>query len=115
MRILTEASNFYLNKSREGILKHISRLTSNSDNNEYYPIYEPITKYGQSSGCYSDIMFTMEYTKKLLKLNNEITDNGKLMSIDKSIILAELLESAFGWDSKEAGKQRKDVYFYYSH
>lgn len=109
MRILTEASNFYLNKSREGLVKHISRLSQTTEPGESFPLYEPVTKYGPSAGCYSDIMLTLEYTRKLLKLNAELTDSGKLMAIDKSIVIAEMLESAFGWDSKEAGKQRKEI------
>lgn len=117
MRILGEASNFFLNKSREGLLKHVSRLTKcggpNTDSMNYcfYPLHEPVTKYGPSATCYSDIHSTLEHTKKLISINSTVSDNGKFMAVDKSAVLVELVESAFGWDSREAAKQRKEVIY----
>ena len=111
LRILSEASAFYLEKSREGVIKHVSRQSVAAEHRslEAAPLYEPVTKYGPSAGCYSDIMFTLEYTRKLLRLNREVSDTDRHMAIDKSIVMAELLEGAFGWDSKEVSKQRKDI------
>lgn len=112
MRILSEAAAFYLQKSREGVIQHVSRqsvIALKLNPYEAAPLYEPVTAYGPSSGCYNDIMFTLEYTRKLLRLNRELSDINRHMAIDKSIVLAELLESAFGWDSKEASKQRRDI------
>jgi tetratricopeptide (TPR) repeat protein len=111
MRILSEAAAFYLEKSREGVLKHVSRQSVASERQpfELAPLYEPVTKYGATAGCYSDVMFTLEYTRKLLRLNRDLSDSSRHMAVDKSIVMAELLESAFGWDSKEVSKQRKDI------
>ena len=112
LKILDEGCNFYLNKAREGVLKHASKTSaaaSNADTLFRQPLFEPVVPRGSTATCYSDIMQTMEYTKRLLQINAKVSDTGKYMAVDKGIVIAELLETAFGWDSKLAAKQHKDV------
>jgi tetratricopeptide (TPR) repeat protein len=102
IQVLSKAISFYLDKSREGLSK-ISSLYNPVENDD-----DNLTATPRLSDILTeDIQQCLVLIQRLVDITDKI--GGSYQSLEQVETMAELAESAFGWDSDEVSKYRKEV------
>jgi tetratricopeptide (TPR) repeat protein len=105
LQVIVKAISFYLDKSREGIGK-ASLLTYDLDAiNPQSPI---LSKHSRL--LTEDIQQCLALMQKLVDMCDKI--GAPYQSLEQLEVMADLAESAFGWDSDKVGLYRKEVIFF---
>jgi hypothetical protein len=99
MRVLDKSASFHLEIARAGLAVHAKEQRESG-----YSVFTPVQK---GSPLYEDVVLAMNMTSKIARMVNK--KGGKWQAAEQAEIVAELADSAFGWDSATAGEAFKEV------